>query len=182
MPHKGQKFLVEAAAIVVREMPEARFLLIGEGELHDALEHQIKHLHLAQHIVLTGFRADVLGVLKGLDLFVMSSVTEGLGTALLDAMALGRPIVATRAGGILEVVLHGETGLLVPPRDAPALAAGILDLLRDPERRRRLAAAGLARVRDRFSVDRMVEGTLAVYVGLAGTSPAEDIENPATAD
>ena len=181
-PSKGQRFLVDAAAIVVREMPEARFLVLGEGELHDALEHQIRHLHLAQHVVLTGFRADVIGVLKGLDLFVMSSVTEGLGTALLDAMAAGRPIVATRAGGIPEVVVHGETGLLVPPRDAPALAAGILELLRDPERRSRFAAAGFARVRDRFSVDRMVEETLAVYAGLVGTTPAEDIENPATAD
>jgi L-malate glycosyltransferase len=181
-PSKGQRFLVDAAAIVVREMPEARFLVLGEGELHDVLEHQIRHLHLAQHVVLTGFRADVIGVLKGLDLFVMSSVTEGLGTALLDAMAARRPIVATRAGGIPEVVVHGETGLLVPPRDAPALAAGILELLRDPERRSRFAAAGFARVRDRFSVDRMVEETLAVYDRLAGTTPAEDIENPATAD
>jgi glycosyltransferase involved in cell wall biosynthesis len=181
-PSKGQRFLVDAAAIVVREMPEARFLVLGEGELHDVLEHQIKHLHLAQHVVLTGFRADVIGVLKGLDLFVMSSVTEGLGTALLDAMAAGRPIVATRAGGIPEVVVHGETGLLVPPRDAPALAAGILELLRDPERRSRFAAAGFARVRDLFSVDRMVEETLAVYGRLVGTTPAEDIENPATAD
>jgi glycosyltransferase involved in cell wall biosynthesis len=179
-PSKGQKFLVDAAAIVVREMPEARFLLVGEGELHDALEHQIKHLHLAQHVLLTGFRADVLGVLKGLDLFVMSSVTEGLGTALLDAMAAGRPIVATRAGGIPEVVVHGETGLLVPPRDAPALAAGILEVLRDPGRRSRYAAAGLARVRDRFSVDRMVEETLAVYGGLAGTSRAADTGHPKT--
>ena len=180
VPHKGQKFLVDAAAIVVREMPEARFLLVGEGELHDALAHQIKHLRLDQHVVLTGFRNDMLGVLKGLDLFVMSSLAEGLGTALLDAMALGRPIVATRAGGIPEVVVHGETGLLVPPRDAAALAAAVLDLLRDPTRSRRYAAAGLARVRDRFSVDRMVEETLAVYAGLAGTSRAAGTGNPGT--
>ncbi len=181
-PSKGQKFLLDAAAVVVREMPEARFLLLGEGELHDVLEHQIRHLHLSQHVVLTGFRTDVLAVLKGLDLFVMSSVTEGLGTALLDAMAAGRPIVATRAGGIPEVVVHGETGLLVPPRDAPALAVGILEVLRDPGRRSRFASAGFARVRDRFSVDRMVEETLAVYAGLAGTSRAADNGNPTTAD
>ncbi len=182
VPHKGQRFLVEAAALVVHEMPEARFLVLGEGELHATLEDQIRHLHLAQHVVLTGFRADVLGVLKGLDLFVMSSVTEGLGTSLLDAMAAGRPIVATRAGGIPEVVVHGETGLLVPPRDPAALAASMLDLLRDRDRRERLAAAGLARVRDRFSVDRMVDQTLAVYAALGGTSPAADTGNPQTAD
>ncbi len=172
VPHKGQKFLIDAAAIVVRELPEARFLVLGEGELHDALEHQIRHLHIGQHVVLAGFRADALRALKGLDLFVMSSVTEGLGSSLLDAMAAGRPVVATRAGGIPEVVVHGQTGLLVPPRDAPALARAIVELLRDPARRRRMAEAGLARVTARFTVDRMVDETLAVYAALAGTSPA----------
>ena len=171
VPHKGQKHLIEAAAIVVREVPEARFLILGEGELRPTLEHQVKHLHLSQHVVFAGFRADVLAVLKGLDLFVLSSVTEGLGTSLLDAMAAGRPIVATQAGGIPEVVVDGETGVLVPPRDGEALAAAILGMLRDEGRRRRMADAGLARVRTRFSVDRMVEQTLAVYAAVAGTTP-----------
>jgi glycosyltransferase involved in cell wall biosynthesis len=162
-------------------MPEARFLILGEGELRAALEQQIRHLHLAQHVVLAGFRTDVLGVLKGLDLFAMSSVTEGLGTSLLDAMAAGRPIVATTAGGIPEVVADGETGVLVPPRDSRALAAATLDLLRHEERRRRMAAAGLERVRAHFSVDRMVEETLAVYARLAGTSPAADNASRGTA-
>jgi L-malate glycosyltransferase len=181
VPHKGQKFLIDAAAIVVREMPEARFLVLGEGELHASLEHQIKHLHLAQHVVLAGFRADVLGVLKGLDLFVLSSVTEGLGTSLLDAMAAERPVVATRAGGIPEVVAHGETGLLVPPRDGVALAAAILEMLRDPARRKRCGAAGVARVRERFTVERMVDQTLDVYAALVGTSRAAGSGNPRTA-
>jgi glycosyltransferase involved in cell wall biosynthesis len=181
VPHKGQKYLVDAAAIVVREMPEARFLVLGEGELRTSLEQQIKHLHLAQHVVLAGFRADVLGVLKGLDLFVMSSVTEGLGTSLLDAMAADRAVVATRAGGIPEVVVDGETGLLVPPRDARALAAAILELLRDGTRRRQLADAGFARVKQRFSVDRMVDETLGVYAALAGTTRASGTANPRTA-
>ncbi len=181
VPHKGQKFLIDAAAIVVREMPEARFLVVGEGELHASLEHQIRHLHLAQHVILAGFRTDALRVLKGLDLFVMSSVTEGLGTSLLDAMAAGRPIVATRAGGIPEVVVHGETGLLVPPRDAAALAGAILEVLRDPARRQRFAEAGFARVRERFSVDRMVEETLGVYAAVVGTTRAAGNESPRTA-
>jgi glycosyltransferase involved in cell wall biosynthesis len=172
VPHKGQKYLVDAAALVVREVPEARFLVLGEGELRAVLEQQIKHLHLAQHVVLAGFRADILALLKGLDLFVMSSVTEGLGTSLLDAMAAGRPIVATRAGGIPEVVVDGVSGLLVPPRDAHALAEAILGMLRDEALRQRLAEAGFARVRARFSVDRMVEETLGVYAAVAGTTRA----------
>jgi len=170
VPHKGQKYLIDAAATVVREAPEARFLVLGEGELRSSLEQQVKHLHLAQHVVFAGFRTDVLAVLKGLDLFVMSSTTEGLGTSLLDAMAASRPIVATRAGGIPEVVVDGETGVLVPPRDGEALAAAILDMLHDEAKRRRMAEAGFARVRTRFSVDRMVEETLAVYAAVAGTT------------
>jgi glycosyltransferase involved in cell wall biosynthesis len=181
VPHKGQKVLVEAAALVAREAPEARFLIVGEGELRETLEHQVRHLRLAGRVVLTGFRADALRVLKGLDLFVMSSITEGLGTSLLDAMAAGCPIVATRTGGIPEVVVDGETGLLVPPRDAPALARAILDLLADPGRRRRFADAGRARVRERFTADRMVEQTLAVYAAEAGTTRAAGSASPPTA-
>jgi L-malate glycosyltransferase len=181
VPHKGQKYLVDAAALVVREFPEARFLILGEGELRAALEQQIKQHHLSQHVVLAGFRTDVLAVLKGLDLFVMSSVTEGLGTSLLDAMAAARPIVATRTGGIPEVVVHGETGLLAPPRDARGLAAAIVQMLRDAPGRARVAAAGFARVRERFSVERMVGETLDVYAAVAGTTRGADTARPRTA-
>jgi glycosyltransferase involved in cell wall biosynthesis len=170
VPHKGQKHLVDAAALVVREMPEARFVILGEGELKADIEQQIRRLHLGQHVLLAGFRHDVLGLMKDLDLFVMSSVTEGLGSVLLDAMAAGRPIVATTAGGIPEVVTNGETGVLVPPRDPAALARAILAVLRDAPLRQRLAEAGRARVRRFFSADRMVDATLALYERLAGRS------------
>jgi glycosyltransferase involved in cell wall biosynthesis len=110
VPHKGQKHLIEAAAQVVRQVPDARFVIAGEGELRQSLEHQIKHLGLEKHVVLAGFRPDVLSVHKSFDIFVMSSVTEGLGTSILDAMAAGRPVVATTAGGIPEIVRDGETG------------------------------------------------------------------------
>ena len=93
----------------------------------------------------------------------MSSVTEGLGTSLLDAMAAARPVVATTAGGIPEVVVDGETGLLVPPRDAHRLAEAVIALLSSPAECERMGRAGLARVQERFSAERMVAGTLAVY-------------------
>ena len=86
---------------------------------------------LEKHVLLAGFRPDILSLHKAFDIFVMSSVTEGLGTSLLDAMACGKPIVATTAGGIPEVVLDGETGLLVPPRDHQAMADAIVRLLKD---------------------------------------------------
>ena len=106
VPHKGQRHLVEAAALVVREVPDARFVIAGEGELRPALEQQIRALHLEKHVLLAGFRPDILSVHKAFDIFVMSSVTEGLGR--LDAMACARPIVATVAGGIPEIGRPGN--------------------------------------------------------------------------
>jgi glycosyltransferase involved in cell wall biosynthesis len=163
VPHKGQRYLIEAAHLVVQEVPDARFIVLGEGELREHLEKQVHEHHLEKHVLLPGFRTDVLGCIKGFDLFVMSSVTEGLGTSLLDAMACGRPIVATRAGGIPEIVEDGINGTLVPPRDAATLAAAIVRALKDEGWRRRMGEAGLARVRERFTVDRMVSETAAVY-------------------
>lgn len=163
VPHKGQRHLIEAAAIVVTRVPDARFVIAGEGELRPVLERQIKEHHLEKHVFLAGFRPDILSVHKGFDIFVMSSVTEGLGTSLLDAMACGKPIVATTAGGMPEVVEDGATGLLVPPRDHQAMAAAIVTLLTSPDLRDRMGAAGLARVRARFSVERMVQDTLEIY-------------------
>jgi glycosyltransferase involved in cell wall biosynthesis len=163
VPHKGQRYLIEAAHLVVREVPDARFVILGEGELREPLEHLVRDHHLEKHVLLPGFRIDVLGCIKSFDLFVMSSVTEGLGTSLLDAMACARPIVATRAGGIPEIVEDDANGLLVPPRDAPALARAIVRALKDPPLRQRLAGAGFARVRERFTVERMVTETAVVY-------------------
>jgi glycosyltransferase involved in cell wall biosynthesis len=173
VPHKGQRHLVEAAAIVVKAVPDARFVIAGEGELRPALEKQIKDHHLEKHVFLTGFRPDVLSVHKAFDIFVMSSVTEGLGTSLLDAMACGKAIVATTAGGMPEVVEDGKTGLLVPPRDHQAMADAIVTLLADGRARAAMGAAGAGRVRARFSAERMVQETLALYRRVAMHSHAE---------
>jgi len=174
VPHKGQRHLIEAAHLVVREMPDARFVILGEGELREPLERQVREYHLEKHVLLPGFRTDVLGCIKGFDLFVLSSVTEGLGSSLLDAMACSRAIAATSAGGIPEVVVDGENGLLVPPRDHAAMAAAIVRLLNDQALRRQMGEAGLARVRSRFTVERMVAGTADVYERVAGTRLAAD--------
>jgi glycosyltransferase involved in cell wall biosynthesis len=167
VPHKGQRYLIDAAKIVVQHVPDARFVIAGEGELRQALERQIKDSHLEKHVLLAGFRPDVLSVHKAFDIFVMSSVTEGLGTSLLDAMAAGKPIVATRTGGIPEVVSDGETGLLVPPRDHHALADAIVRLLNDAQLRRGMGEAGRARAKALFSAERMVQNTLNVYQRVA---------------
>jgi glycosyltransferase involved in cell wall biosynthesis len=163
VPHKGQRYLVEAAHLVVQQVPDARFVILGEGELREHLEKQVHEHHLEKHVLLPGFRTDVLGCIKGFDLFVMSSVTEGLGTSLLDAMACSRPIVATRAGGIPEIVEDEVNGLLVPVRDHHALADAIVRALKDAELRKRMGDAGFARVNERFTVERMVSETATVY-------------------
>ena len=163
VPHKGQRYLIDAAHIVIQRVPDARFVIFGEGELREHLERHVHEHNLEKHVLLPGFRIDILGCLKALDIFVMSSVTEGLGTSLLDAMACSKPIVATRAGGIPEVVDDGRTGVLVPTRDAHAMASAILSLLENPDARTRMGEAGLARLRERFTVERMVAGTAAVY-------------------
>jgi L-malate glycosyltransferase len=178
VPHKGQRHLVEAAHLVVREMPDVRFVILGEGELREPLERQVRDYHLEKHVLLPGFRTDVIGCIKGFDLFAMSSVTEGLGTSLLDAMACARAIVATRTGGIPEIVEDGVNGRLVPPRDHAAMAQAIVSLLRDEAGRRRMGEAGDARVRARFTVERMVEETAAVYARVAGTPHVTDTANP----
>ena len=175
-PHKGQRHLIDAAARVVRELPAARVLIVGAGELRSALARQVGRLGLEGRVILAGFRSDVPSVLKGLDLFVMSSVSEGLGTSVLDAMAAGLAVVGTRAGGIPESVVDGETGLLAPPADAPALARAVAALLRDGPRRRAFGAAGRRRARAAFSVDRMVAETEAVYadvVARSGSGPRQ---------
>ena len=163
LPHKGQKYLVAAAARVVRKVPDARFVIIGEGELRHVLEQQVKHLGLERHLLLAGYRSDAMALVKSLDVFVVSSLAEGLGTAVLEAMACRRPVVATRAGGIPETIVDGETGLLVPPHDDAALADAIVRLLEDDLLRGRLAEAGRARVATEFSVERRIERTLDAY-------------------
>jgi glycosyltransferase involved in cell wall biosynthesis len=182
VPHKGQYHLIEAARFVIQVLPDARFVILGEGELREQLERQVREHGLEKHVLLPGFRTDVLGCIKGFDVFAMSSVTEGLGTSLLDAMACARPIVATRTGGIPEVVEDGVNGLLVEPRDDRALADAIVRLLSDEGLRRRMGQAGLERVRERFTVERMVAGTAGVYARLAGTPHAVDTGRPAPAD
>ena len=178
VPHKGHRHLIEAAHLVVQEIPDARFVILGEGELRDQLERQVRDYRLEKHVLLPGFRTDVLGCIKSFDLFVMSSVTEGLGTSLLDAMACGKAVVATEAGGIPEVVDDQVTGMLVPPRNHQAMAAAIVRVLRDEALRRRMGGAGLARVRARFTVERMVAETAAVYARVAGRPHVTDTASP----
>ncbi|MBN2307618.1 MAG: glycosyltransferase [Candidatus Hydrogenedentes bacterium] len=166
--HKDQATLLDAMPAVLRELPDLHLVIAGEGELRGALETQIERLGIGHAVQLLGYRDDVPRLLRALDAFVMSSKEEGLGTSVLDAMVCGLPVAATAGGGIPEMVADGQTGLLVPVQDPPALAAAIVRLFRDRALARRLGDNAKAMVVDRFTVDRMVEGNLRVYEELLG--------------
>ncbi|MCI0450961.1 MAG: glycosyltransferase [Candidatus Latescibacteria bacterium] len=161
-PHKAQNDLLRAAAIVLAKRGDVRFFIVGEGALRAPLESLARELGIESRVVFTGFRADALDLLRAFDIFVMSSYLEGLGTSIMDAQAVGVPVVATRTGGIPELVDDGVTGLLVSPRDPGALAAGMLRFLDDEGLRRSCAHA--ARVRSSgYDYRTMVYKTLDVY-------------------
>jgi glycosyltransferase involved in cell wall biosynthesis len=149
---KGLGYLMEAARLV----PEAVFVVAGEGPERRSLEAQARQLGVSRQIVWLGYRDDIANLLACSDLFVLPSLYEGLPIALLEAMAAGRPVVASAIGGVNEVIVHEQNGLLVPPADALALVGAIRTLLADPALAQRLARAGRACVAEHFSVARMV--------------------------
>ncbi len=161
--HKGHKYLLEAVPQVLKIFPQATFLLVGKGELEKELKKKVRRASLENHIIFTGFRRDIPEILSLLDLFVLPSHLEGLGTSLLDALYMGIPIVATSTGGIPEIIKHEEWGLLVPPRNPRALSKAIISLLTDKRKRERFSQRGKEWVKENFSVEKMVEGTIEVY-------------------
>ncbi|MBT8398450.1 MAG: glycosyltransferase [Gemmatimonadetes bacterium] len=163
IPRKGHGVLLEAIPAVLEKHPGTRFLLFGKGPLLKQISVQIDEGTLTETVGLPGFRGDLATHLPCLDLLVHPATMEGLGVILLQAGAAGVPVVASDVGGIPEVVVHGESGLLVPPGDPEALASAVSALLDDPERAKTMGEAGRRRVRQEFSVQRMVEGNLDVY-------------------
>lgn len=162
-PVKGHQYLVSAIPGVLEAVPYARFVLVGDGELREELEQQALSLGVKDSIVFTGLRDDVPELLAMSDLFVLSSINEGMGRVLVEAMAVGLPTVDTRVGGVPDVVVDGKTGFLVPPRDSNALANAIIRLLKDEDMRQRMGEAGRRRVDPAFGVEAMVSKIESVY-------------------
>jgi glycosyltransferase involved in cell wall biosynthesis len=161
-PHKDHRTLVLAAQIVLSERPDARFVAAGAGPTGPAVRAQVDGLGLRDSFLLPGFLEDVPALLGALDVFVLSSYLEGLGTSVLDAQAAGVPVVATGVGGVPEMVEDGVNGRLVPPRDPAALAAAILEALADPAKARRRAEQARASVRA-FDLAQTIARTEALY-------------------
>lgn len=161
--HKDHATLLDAVPHVLKQLPEFRLVIAGEGPLRAALEAQIAHLGIGNAVRLLGQRNDVPRLLRALDVFVLSSREEGLGTSILDAMACGVPVVATSAGGIPEMVRDGETGLLAPVGDAAALAAALVRALNDAALRARITAQAGRLLHAHFTADVMARANLDVY-------------------
>jgi L-malate glycosyltransferase len=159
--HKDHATMIEAAALAAADRPDLHWAIAGDGPVRPRLEDLIRELGVADRVHLLGHVADPAGLVKAAELFVMSSVEEGLGTSVLDAMALGVPVVATRAGGIPEM-LEGGAGVLVPSRDSDALAAAVVRLIGAPEERSLLATRARKAV-EMFSDRRMAEEVFRVY-------------------
>jgi len=166
---KGNRFFVDAAARVAARYPDVVFLVVGEGPEREALVAQARRLGLGEErLVFAGYVSDVATALAAMDIAVVSSLQEGLSLVVLEAMAAGRPIVATEVGGIPEILTHGETGLLVPPSDEAALAAAIDGLLADGDRAATLAQAAL-RESERHGLADNVRALEELYEALTGT-------------
>lgn len=167
---KGHEALLEAAARLRERAPGVGLLLAGDGGRREALEALAGRLGVGDAVRFLGHRDDVPRLLAACDVVALPSRAEALPTALLEAAAAGRPAVATRVGGTPEVVVHGETGLLVEPDDPDALARALADLLLDPERARRLGRAARRRAEERFDLGLQVERTLALWSEVAGAA------------
>ncbi len=170
--------LLHAARLVLDREPAFRLDLAGDGPLRDYVERAIGTLDLGDAVRVLGTVDDIDSLMTGSDFFVLSSISEGISITLLEAMAHGLPIVATSVGGTPEVVVHDETGLLVPPRDPDALADAIVWMIQHPRERGVMGRRGRLRVADHFNLDSTIEQYQRLYEP-APDSPGRGWETPA---
>ena len=165
-PIKNHRLFLDAAALVSAEEPASRFVVVGDGVLRQELDQYARDLSIRDMVIFTGWRRDLPRIYADLDVLVVSSDNEGTPVSAIESMASGCPVVATRVGGIPDVISDGDTGYLVPAGDADALASRILSLLRDDQEVSRLRAAARAFARDRYNLQRLISDIQAIYENL----------------
>ncbi|GLI18569.1 glycosyl transferase group 1 [Tepidanaerobacter syntrophicus] len=163
VPEKGYEYAINAFYRVIKDYPNALLVIIGSGSLEKNLKNMCSELGIESNVIFMGYRQDVENLMADFDLFVLSSVSEGLGLSLLEAMALGKPVVATITGGIPEVIKDGTNGLLVQPGNDVYLAESIVKILSDKDLARRLGDEAKKTVVEKFSSKTMIEKTEKVY-------------------
>lgn len=163
---KGLKYLIKAVAGIREKHANTQFVLVGDGILRDELMTMAKQTGAEEDIIFAGYRDDAVALLKLFDLFVLPSIVEGMPYALLEAMTLKKAVVCTNIFGNQEVVINGETGLLIPPRDSKALSDAINNLLDDYEQAKKMGEAGYLRIKKDFSAKKMTEKIESLYLDL----------------
>lgn len=167
-PEKGHAWLLDAAPDIFKKCRNVRIAIFGKGELHDTLQAGILARGLEERFTLAGFHERVDRVYAACDVLVFPSLSEGLGTAVIEGLAMARPVVATAVGGIPEILTHGKTGVLVPERDSRALAEAVVDMVDDLAAAKEMGRRGREDVQDRFTVDALTEQTLSFYFQMLG--------------
>jgi glycosyltransferase involved in cell wall biosynthesis len=162
-PQKAQDKLLEAAKLVLEQRPDARFMIVGRGELEQQLKDHAQRLGIADQVIFTGVRHDIPELLAQADVFVLSSLWEGLPVAAVEAMAAARAVVLTNVGGNRELVNSGKNGLLVPPNNVEALAVAIISLLDNPAWAKSLGQAARKQIEHDFNIDRVIKQYEALY-------------------
>ncbi len=160
---KGHQYLIAGIPAVLEQCPNTSFVFAGRGQLEAELTEQVYRLGLEKRVHFIGLRQDIPRILAMLDVFVLPSLSEGLSMAILEAMVAGKPVVATQVGGNPELVVDGETGFLVPPRDSQALAESMVVLLTNKKLAAQLAENGKRRAEGQFSLGNMVRAYQTLY-------------------
>ena len=162
VPVKGQQFLIEAVKNIIHKYPSTLFIFAGDGHLRQNLNRKAIEMGIKDNVIFLGWRDDVDRIISIYDIFVLPSLNEGMGRVLVEAMAMGKPIVASRVGGIPDLIVHGKNGFLVPPRNPEQLAKYIQILIEDKEKRESMGQAG-KKISLNFSKEAMIEKITSLY-------------------
>lgn len=165
-PKKGLEYLIQSMPAAIAQFASIQLVLFGEGPIRKSLCHEAARLGISNRIHFPGFHPDIPQLLAAFDLILQPSLSEGLSISVLEAMAAGRPLIACNIQGNREVIRHGETGLLVPPADSAALSEAIVRMLSDPAAAKTMGQNAARECRTRFSEERMIEQTIAIYDGV----------------
>jgi len=162
-PIKGCEYLVDAMKFILQKYPNTKLILVGDGSERKTLEEKCRSYGIDKNVIFAGQRDDVSDILSALDIFILPSLNEGMGRVILEAMACEIPIVASRTGGIPELIEDSEHGLLVSPKDTESLECAIMFLISDKSRAQRMAKKAKKMVTEKFSVDKMVDDIESLY-------------------
>ncbi|HIE27736.1 TPA: glycosyltransferase family 1 protein [Candidatus Poribacteria bacterium] len=162
-PQKNPQTFVRAGAIVLKSIEEAKFICVGDGVFYPEIKQMVDELNISKSFILTGWRQDVPELLSTLDIFVIPSIWEGFPLSILEAMAMGKPVISSDIPGSRELVMHNQTGLLAPPKNPELLANAIIELIQDKDKAKRLANNGQQLVKNAFDMNKIVKQHEAVY-------------------